>query len=80
MLFRSALHQDIGQQTFDERSWRIVVEYHDNVDWRQGCDEFGAIPREEFCINFRKIDVEYTKQNARGGPDGTVNFSDALNE
>ena len=43
-------------------------------------DEFGAIPREEFCINFRKIDVEYTKQNAKGGPDGTVNFSDALNE
>jgi len=43
-------------------------------------DEFGAIPREEFTINYRKIDVEYTKQNDKGGADGTVNFSDSLNQ
>lgn len=41
-------------------------------------DEFGAIPRDEFSINFRKITVEYTKQNQQGQPDGTVTFNDQL--
>jgi type VI secretion system secreted protein Hcp len=41
-------------------------------------DQFGAIPRDEFSINYRKIDVDYTKQNQEGEPDGTVSFSDQL--
>jgi len=41
-------------------------------------DKFGALPRDEFTINFRKIDVDYTKQNQKGDADGTVSFSDQL--
>jgi len=41
-------------------------------------DEFGTIPRDEFSINFRKIDVEYTEQHRSGGGAGAVMFSDEL--
>jgi type VI secretion system Hcp family effector len=41
-------------------------------------DEYGAIPRDEFSMNFRKIDIEYTKQNQAGDADGTVSFTDQL--
>jgi type VI secretion system secreted protein Hcp len=51
-------------------AYRIIGE-----DFR---DEFGAIPRDEFSINFRKIDVDYTKQNNKGDADGTISFSDQL--
>jgi type VI secretion system secreted protein Hcp len=53
-------------------SYRIVGQDRD--------DQFGAIPRDEFSINFRKIDVDYTKQNQKGDADGTVSFSDQLDQ
>ena len=42
-------------------------------------DEFGAIPRDEFSINFRKIEVTYVKQNQKGDADGSVMFTDEVN-
>ena len=41
-------------------------------------DEYGAIPRDEFSINFRKIEVDYTKQAQEGGGSGSVSFTDTL--
>ena len=43
-------------------------------------DQWGAIPRDEFSINFRKIEVTYVKQDQKGLPDGSVMFSDEINQ
>lgn len=51
-----------------------------NVVGEDSEDRFGSIPRDEFCINFRKIEVEYTKQSQEGDKDGGVSFSDTLDQ
>ena len=43
-------------------------------------DEFGAIPRDEFTMNFRKIEVNYTLQTSKGSSAGSTSFADELNE
>lgn len=43
-------------------------------------DEFGALPRDEFTLNFRKVEVNYTMQTAQGGSAGSTSFADELNE
>jgi type VI secretion system secreted protein Hcp len=42
-------------------------------------DEYGALPREEFTLNFRKIEVNYSLQASLGGSLGSTSFSDELN-
>jgi type VI secretion system secreted protein Hcp len=42
-------------------------------------DEFAALPRDEFTINFRKIEVKYTVQASLGGSAGDTMFTDELN-
>ena len=43
-------------------------------------DQWGAIPRDEFSINFRKIEVTYVKQDQKGNADGSVMFADEVNQ
>ncbi len=42
-------------------------------------DKFGSLPRDEFTINFRKIQVEYVPQGQGGDRDGGVVFMDEIN-
>ncbi len=41
-------------------------------------DEFGAIPRDEFAINFKKIVVDYMVQANSGASDGNLSFIDDI--
>ncbi|MGH6811166.1 MAG: type VI secretion system tube protein Hcp [Methylocella sp.] len=41
-------------------------------------DEFRAMPREEFEISFRRIEVEYEEQNEKGLKAGQVSFADDI--
>ena len=41
-------------------------------------DEFRSMPREEFEISFRRIEVEYEEQNEKGLKGGGVSFMDDI--
>jgi type VI secretion system secreted protein Hcp len=41
-------------------------------------DEFRSMPREEFEISFRRIEVEYEEQNEKGLKAGAVSFVDDI--
>jgi type VI secretion system secreted protein Hcp len=41
-------------------------------------DEFRSMPREEFEISFRRIEVEYEEQNEKGLKAGGVSFMDDI--
>jgi type VI secretion system secreted protein Hcp len=41
-------------------------------------DEFRALPKDEFEISFRRIEIEYEQQNNRGLKEGHVSFMDDI--
>ena len=41
-------------------------------------DEFRALPKDEFEISFRRIEIEYEQQNERGLKEGHVSFMDDI--
>ncbi len=41
-------------------------------------DEFRALPKDEFEISFRRIEIEYEQQNKRGLKEGHVSFMDDI--
>ncbi|WP_400770865.1 type VI secretion system tube protein Hcp [Methylosinus sporium] len=41
-------------------------------------DEFAALPKEEFEISYRRLEVEYEAQDDRGLKDGAVSFADDI--
>ncbi|MGH6801335.1 MAG: hypothetical protein ACRECZ_07970, partial [Methylocella sp.] len=41
-------------------------------------DQFFSMPREEFEISFRRIEVEYEEQNEKGLKAGGVSFMDDI--
>lgn len=41
-------------------------------------DEFRALPKDEFEISFRRIEIEYEQQNNRGLKEGHVSFIDDI--
>ena len=56
-----------------------VISYY-KLRGQELADEFGPIPREEFKINFGKIEVNYTLQGTKGSGEGSTSFSDELHQ
>lgn len=54
-----------------------VSSYHISGENRP--DEFGPIPRDEFTLNFNKVEFTYTMQASKGGKAGSTSFADELN-
>jgi type VI secretion system secreted protein Hcp len=42
--------------------------------------DIATIPRDEFTINYRKIEIEYKPQNAKGMAEGSTMFADEWND
>ena len=59
-----------------EVSWSDAFVSSYRVRGEKLTDEFGSLPREEFSINFRKIEVTYILQASHGGSAGGTVFID----